>query len=344
MLSLVDILVLTKISDIKKNTLKVVMQDMSLCPQNVEELHNIIHNLLNKPWFLQDTKMLYAKATEEVKQANAKDIKIITIIDAQFPDRLRYISNPPIILFVKGEVSILNAPLSVAVVGTREISEYGTRIAKTFSYDLAKEDVVIVSGLALGCDTQAHLGCLSANGKTIAVLAHGLDTIYPFTNIALAEDIIKKGGCLVSEYPLGVKPQKFHFIHRNRIQSGLSQATIVIESKKQGGTLTTAKYCKEQGRLLYCFQPTSGVNKLIFEGNSLLIKSGAIPIKDDAVKDVLIGIKKTIAMDLTSDNTLFSTYSIFKMEPKKRTRELVLTQNDTQKVNKKNISNPGIIL
>jgi len=310
MLSAIDILVLTRIKYVKKEVLYTVIHSIYFNPGNSTELHEIIIEKLNKSWPLGETKKLYAWATEEIQSAKAKNIQVITILDLLFPNKLKNIPNPPIILFVKGNAFLLQDPFSVAVVGTREPSQYGSEFAKKLSADLAKQGIVIVSGLALGCDTQAHLGCLSSNGKTIAVMAHGLEYIFPTENISLAEEILEKGGCLISEYAPSIKPKSSQFIQRNRIQSGLSQATLIIECKKKSGTMTTAKHSIEQKRLLYCLQGESNGNMTHFEGNNLLIhKEGAIPVDPNNEMLLISMIAKIKAYDFTESHTKLESKS-----------------------------------
>ena len=143
-------------------------------------------------------------------------IKEITIESEKYPELLKQIYDPPKCLYVIGNVDILNNP-SIAIVGCREATEYGKKAATYFSYNLAKQNINIVSGLAKGIDSFSHIGALQAYGKTIAVIGSGLDIIYPKENEQLAKRIIEQGGAIISEYPLGTRPEKEHFPARNRI-------------------------------------------------------------------------------------------------------------------------------
>ena len=140
---------------------------------------------------------------------------------------------------------------------------------------MAKENIIIVSGLAKGIDSYAHIGALKAKGKTVAVVAHGLDTIYPKENYELARQIVLNGGCIVSEYPIGTRVQAKNFPERNRIISGLSEGTIVVEAKERSGALITANFALEQGRTVYAVpgsifsENSKGTNKLIKQGAEL---------------------------------------------------------------------------
>ena len=148
-----------------------------------------------------------------------------------YPERLKHIDDAPKELYCLGNLELLNYKKNIAMIGSRNCSSYGERVAKDFAYNLAKEDICIVSGLAKGIDSFSHIGALNAKGKTIAVLGSGLDNIYPKENIKLVEEIIKNNGLVISEYPLGTKPLKYHFPARNRIISGLSDSVLVVEAR-----------------------------------------------------------------------------------------------------------------
>lgn len=202
-------------------------------------------------------------------------MQIINIQDGNYPRMLREIYDPPKSLYIAGNINILNKP-SIAIVGCRKPSEYGKKAAKYFAYNLAKQGINIISGLAIGIDSCAHLGALEAKGKTIAVVGNGLDTVYPKQNENLAKQIIKQGGAIISEYPLGTKPEKNHFPARNRIISGLSNGVIVVEAKEESGSLITADFAIEQGREV--FAVPGNINSINSVGTNQLIQDGAIPI------------------------------------------------------------------
>lgn len=200
------------------------------------------------------------------------NIDIISILDKEYPSILKEICDPPIQLYIKGNKNILNTP-SIAIVGCRDVSEYGKKVAKYFAYNLAKQNINIISGLAKGVDSYAHMGTLSTVGKTIAVVGNGLDTIYPIENKQLSEQILKNGGAIISEYPLGTKPEKMNFPARNRIISGMSNGIIVVEAKIKSGTLITVDFALEQGRDVYVVP--GNINSINSVGTNELIKQGA---------------------------------------------------------------------
>ena len=177
-------------------------------------------------------------------------IDILSIEDKEYPDILKNIYNPPICIYVMGNKEILKNK-SIGIIGCRECTEYGKNVAQKFSYDLALNDINIVSGLARGIDSYAHLGAIYAKGETTAVLGSGIDIIYPKENFFLAEKIINTGGAIISEYPIGTKPMKINFPARNRIISGISEGLLVVEAKKKSGTLITVDFALEQGREVF---------------------------------------------------------------------------------------------
>lgn len=212
-----------------------------------------------------------------IKYMEKNNIDIISIDDADYPQILKEIYDYPISLYVKGNIKILNDE-AVAIVGCRDVSEYGKKSAKYFAYNLSKKNINIVSGLARGVDSYAHIGSICAQkegncGKTIAVIGNGLDMIYPSENTKLAEEIIKNGGAIVTEYPLGTKPDKMNFPARNRIISGMSKKVVVVEAKKKSGTLITVDFALEQGREV--FVVPGNINSINSVGTNDLIKQGA---------------------------------------------------------------------
>ncbi len=214
------------------------------------------------------------------------NINIISIVDKEYPNNLKEIYDFPISLYIKGNKDILNNK-NIAIIGCREASDYGKKAAKYFGYNLAKEGINIVSGLAKGVDSYSHIGNLCALmeksypqadklikcGKPIAVVGNGLDMVYPAENKKLEKKIIELGGCIISEYPLGTKPSKMSFPARNRIISGISNAVLVIEAKEKSGTLITVDFALEQGRDV--FVVPGNINSINSVGTNDLIKQGA---------------------------------------------------------------------
>ena len=197
---------------------------------------------------------------------------ILTLACAEYPERLKEIYDPPPVLWVRGNVQLLTRP-SIAVVGTRHPSPYGTGVAEMLSRDLAARRLIIVSGMARGIDTCAHKGALAARTPTIAVWGTGIDVVYPKENKRLAEEIIATGGTIVSEVPMGTFPAPQNFPRRNRIISGLSIGVLVVEASENSGTRVTARCAAEQDRDLYAV-PGNVTAKNSWTPNTL-IKQGA---------------------------------------------------------------------
>lgn len=201
-------------------------------------------------------------------------IEEISIESQDYPEQLKEIYGPPLKLYVLGNKQVLKEK-SIAIVGARKATEYGKNVAMKISRQLSEKGINIISGLAVGIDSFAHLGTLQENclGKTIAVLGSGLDTIYPKENIELARQIIKAGGCLVSEYQVGTSASKLNFPQRNRIISGLSKGVLVVEAGEKSGSLITAEFALEQGREVFAIP--GNINKENSKGTNNLIKQGA---------------------------------------------------------------------
>ena len=215
------------------------------------------------------------RAEEILSDCAAKDVFVITVQDAAYPSRLREIYNAPLLLYGKGAMPLFDDEAAVTVVGTRDRTPYGVQVAEELGYELAKQGAVVVSGLAKGIDAAAHRGALRAGGFTAAILGCGVDVVYPAENRRLYEDILATG-VLLSEYPPGTRPEGWRFPERNRIMSGLSLATVVVEADRDSGALITARAALEQGRDVFAVPgpihaPQSrGCNELIRDGAGLV--------------------------------------------------------------------------
>ena len=214
------------------------------------------------------------KIDKHLQYLERNQIEVIHIQDKSYPPLLKEIYDPPIVIYLKGNKKILKEK-SLAIVGCRDATDYGRKAAKYFAYQLAKQGIHIVSGLAKGVDSYAHIGNIKSKsrGKTIAVLGSSIDTIYPKENRNLAIKIIKTGGCILSEYPIGSKIQPKNFPERNRIISGLSRGVIIIEASEKSGALITADFALEQGREVFAV-PGNILNENS-KGTNTLIKQGA---------------------------------------------------------------------
>lgn len=180
-----------------------------------------------------------------------KHIKKITIDSKAYPEALRKIKNPPRQLYIIGNERILNSE-SVAIIGSRSATEIGKDRARKWSNTLSSQGITIISGMAKGIDTQAHIGAIETKGNTIAVMGTGFGTIFPKENENLFNKIIKQNGAIVTEYDYNIGISSHQFIERNRIVSGLAKAVLIIEAKYRSGTTTTASFAKREGRKIFC--------------------------------------------------------------------------------------------
>lgn len=214
---------------------------------------------------------LHAKETMEQVQLSYKKCTILTIYDKQYPAYLKEIPDPPLVLYLRGNVKLLGCHPSISVIGTRKPSSYAYDKVKHILTPLIENKWVITSGFALGVDSYAHRFALQLGGATIAVLGSGFDVIYPKQHTFLFDQIANRG-LLLSEYPPHIRPQKYHFPERNRIISGISLATLVIEAQIRSGTMITVDQALEQGKDVYAVPGSifevqaTGCNKLIQEG------------------------------------------------------------------------------
>lgn len=203
------------------------------------------------------------------------NLRILTIQDAEYPDRLRNIVNPPCLLYVKGNLPALDTEATVTVVGTRDCTPYGIACGEKLGYGIAQCGGLVVSGMAKGVDAAAARGALLAGGRVVGILGNGLDIVYPYENYSLYEDVAATG-VLLSEYPPGTAPSGQHFPVRNRILAGISVATLVVEAPLRSGALITAALANEQGRSVFAVPgpidaPASrGCNALIQDGAGLV--------------------------------------------------------------------------
>jgi Predicted Rossmann fold nucleotide-binding protein involved in DNA uptake len=229
-----------------------------------------------------------AAAAIVMRECVQLNITLLSILDVEYPTLLKGIADPPPLLFVRGQIDGLHGP-GIAVVGTREASACGLKIARRVAAVATRHQFVIVSGLALGIDTAAHQSTLDEGGVTVAVLAHGLDTIAPSSNRELALKIEKHGGALVSEHPPTVPPRPPEFVRRNRLQSGLSRLSVIVESGIKGGAIHQARFTREQGRILCAVVPRGNVGGFRAEGGKFLVANeGAIQIEDGEQLSVLL--------------------------------------------------------
>jgi len=249
------------------------------------------------------------KVEKEIQKIKKHDIRIITFNDTEYPESLKQIDSPPMLLYCKGFVDP-NDRYAVAIVGSRMMTEYGRRVAEKIASELSNCGLTIVSGMAKGIDTISHKSALKAGGRSIAVLGSGLDRPYPFENNELFR-VLSKSGCVLSEFAMGTPPNKENFPRRNRLISGLSLGVIVIEATKESGSLITANYALEQNKEVFAVpgnitsKSSSGTNELIKKGAKL------VQVVDDILEELhphLAGLKeyslKILSKKTTTVNNL----------------------------------------
>lgn len=213
------------------------------------------------------------RAHEIWMQCKEQNIRIVTYQDAEYPDRLRNISDPPLVLYCKGSLPDFDVQPVIGVVGTRKATAMGKSNTRDIARELAAGGALIVSGGAAGIDTEAHKGALEEGAPTVAVLGGGVDVVFPATNRKLF-DRIAENGCLLSEYPPGAAPLAWHFPERNRIISGLSQGILVTEAPEISGALITARSAMEQGRDV--FVVPGPISSAVCAGSNALLREGAV--------------------------------------------------------------------
>ena len=259
---------------------------------------------------------------QELERLEKLRIQVITWKDTAYPPLLRQIEYAPPVLYTCGQLTEHDYRYTIAIVGTRKMSNYGRQVTEHFTKELVQGKITIVSGLALGIDTVAHTSALDAGGRTIAVLACGLDTIYPATNYNLARRIVESGqGVLLTAFPLGIRPESGNFPARNHIISGLSLGVLVAEAPLKSGALITANSALQQGREV--FAAPGGIFSPGGEGVNKLIRDGAHPVAN--INDILDNLNIHIvptenethshALDLMESDTEKVLFTLLAYEP-----------------------------
>lgn len=249
-------------------------------------------------------------AREEIAKAAAAQITVISTEDPAYPPRLKEIYDPPLVLYVRGNVELLVQP-GIAMVGTRHPTPYGSGMAERLACDLANQGLVIISGMARGVDTASHRGAISVKGKTIAVFGTGVDVIYPKENSRLSEQILALGGALISEFALGTFAAPQNFPIRNRILSGMSVGVLVVEAGEYSGTRITARCALEQNRDVFAV-PGNVTNKNSW-GPNTLIKQGAklVATWEDVWEDLPAEVKLALTPTMGGESGGHSSASLF---------------------------------
>jgi len=237
------------------------------------------------------------KLKNEILILNNLGVKVVTYWDKAYPQQLKNIYYPPLILYILGSYLPTDAQ-SISIVGTRKCTDYGKSITNYFSSELSKQNITIVSGMARGIDSIAHRAAIKNGGRTIAIIGSGLDVIYPPENKGLFNDIIKNGA-VISEFPIGTKPDAQNFPKRNRIIAGLSLGTLVVETKENGGALQTAQFALDQNKEVFAVpgnltsEQSKGTNNLIQRNGAKLVKE-----PEDILIELELKLKPTIGKNI----------------------------------------------
>ena len=249
-------------------------------------------------------------AQDEMGKAARAGVSVVSMDDPEYPPELRQIYDPPLLLYVRGNVAAISQP-GIAMVGTRHPTPYGMGMAERLACDLATRKLVIFSGMARGVDTFAHRGAVSAKGKTVAVFGTGVDVLYPKENSRLADQILSFGGALISEFPLGTFAAPQNFPIRNRIISGISLGVLVVEAAEYSGTRITARCALEQNREVFAV-PGNVTNKNSW-GPNTLIKQGAklVATWEDIWEELPANVRLTLTPETGAESPTGQTASLF---------------------------------
>lgn len=261
--------------------------------ENIDKIENLIHLTDKEILELENINLKIKESIVKYKSLNFLDsikirlnkenIKYICKEEKGYPEKLKNIYDAPNVLYYKGNIEIINENISLAMVGSRKATKYGINCATSISKDLSELGINIISGLAIGIDSYAHIGCMNGNAKTIAVLGSCVNNILPRKNIHLAEKIIENGGLILSDYGVNSKVYPSNFANRNRIISGISDGVIVVEAAKKSGALITVEFALEQGKNVFAIP--GNINSFMSQGCNKIIKEGAVLI--EGIDDVL---------------------------------------------------------
>ncbi len=289
-----------------------------------------------------------SKAKEIYSFCMSKGVGIITYEDAEYPESLRDIPTPPVLLYYRGKLPNFNNGFRCAIVGTRSLSQYGRNNAFKLGYDMGCAGATVVSGMAIGIDGVAMAGAIAAGAVTIAVLGCGIDICYPSVHLKLAREIVKNG-CIMTEYAPGTKPMGYNFPRRNRIISGLSAVTVIVEGKESSGAMLTARHAKAQGRTVYAFPGNVGSDGS--QSTNLLIKNGAklCTAADDIVRDyemVFPGQLNPFLLKERMPVSMFDVLRDLKVSAVTPTDDIFKVPNvkKSQKKEEKSIEPPAVII
>lgn len=277
---------LNSINGISNKTIEIIKDNIT----NIEDLIYLsdkeIYNFEKLNFKIKENIVKYKSLNfiDDVKDKLIKEnIDYICIEEKGYPENLKYIHNAPSMLFYKGDISIVNKNITIAMVGSRKATSYGIACARSISKSLSNLGINIISGLAMGIDSYSHMGCIEGSGKTIAVLGSPVNNILPKKNLNLANKILEDGGLILSDYNINSKVFPSNYANRNRIISGISDSVIVVEAAKKSGALITVDFALDQGKTI--FSVPGNINSYMSEGCNKIIKEGATLLNN--IEDIL---------------------------------------------------------
>lgn len=289
MINKFDLMTLLQLNNVGSKTILKLYDEIlnkSLINLDLNDYIFILKQKFNRAYKTKEIDLAKLKSENILEECYIKDIKIISFLDNDYPNRFNNIAyEKPALIYSKGNTNIMKKGYNLAVIGSRKPSKKGIELGYTYAKNAAINGINIISGLALGCDTAGHKGALKStkidmkHGKTLAVLPSGIDNIYPIDNIALAKEILNQDGCLISEKAPNELPKKYDYILRDRLQAALSESLLIVESRINGGTAYTAKYGLKYGKKLMCI----GINlenKGMELNKNLIEKKNALNIKN----------------------------------------------------------------
>ena len=304
---------LKSISGISTKTIEKLQNEVGNIENLMEFSDREIYTLKNINLNIKENIVKYKSNSylDELREILYKnDVKYFCIDDDEYPSDLKHIYNAPILLFYRGDLSILNDTLNIAMVGSRKPTRYGVSCAKSISKQLSNLGVNIISGLAIGIDSFSHIGCMEGKGKTVAVLGSSANNPLPRQNIALADKILDNGGLILSEYNVNSAVIPSNFVNRNRIISGLSKGVIVVEAARKSGALITVEFALDQGRNVFAIP--GNINSEMSKGCNKIIKEGAKLIEDldDIINEYNISCINKVEFGENYDNISLNKESI----------------------------------
>ncbi|MCG9127854.1 DNA-processing protein DprA [Candidatus Poribacteria bacterium] len=278
-------------------------------------------------------KKLGSPLEQELQLIEEYGCQVVTIYDKEYPSLLKEVDSPPLLLYIRGKL-IPEDAFSIALVGSREAKDYGRRVSYQLAYQLAQRGITVTSGFAQGIDTYAHRGALEANGRTLAVMGNGLSLTYPSGNSDMEERVIESGA-LISEFPMGMKPRSENFPRRNRIISGLTLGTVVVEASSRSGALITARLASEQGREVFAVpgeifsELSTGTHKLIDNGAKLI----------STVDDLLDALPQHLINHISTNSPNLGTEN----KPESPQPSIITKSRENEKTNtEKKVSAPSV--